>query len=313
MDRRSLLAALAALATSRALPARAADLPSVAVGVVPVDAASEVYVAAQEGFFERAGLRAAIQAMPNGGAISAALVGGALDIGSVNIVSLAAAHEKNVPLKILAPGSIYTAKAPTSALIAAQNSPLRSARDLNGKTVATNALRGLAQIAGNAFVDRAGGDAKTLHWIEMPFAAMPAALAAGRIDAAVVQEPALTQSRNDARIIGNVYDGIGESWMIDAWIASETWIAAHPDLAAHFAAAMRQAGAWANANRAKTLPIVADNLKLTPDVAQAMRRATFLESVDVKLAQAPIDAAFRYGVLTTKVGAADLFSPVALK
>ena len=70
----------------------------------------------------------------------------------------------------------------------------------------------LALVAGPAMlgaqdlpvVDKNGGDSKSVHFLELPFTEMSAALKAGRIDAAMLSEPVLSESRNDVEPLANI-------------------------------------------------------------------------------------------------------------
>jgi NitT/TauT family transport system substrate-binding protein len=292
--------------------ARAADLVTLRLGNVPIDSSSEIFAAQSEGFLAKAGIAVEIQSFTNGNAIAAAVVSGSLDVGGINVLSLASAHEKGLPLKILASGSTYTTKSPTTVMLVPIASPLRAARELNGKTVAVNVLQGIAHVSAEAWIDKNGGESKQVKFIELPFAAMPAALSASRVDAAVVAEPQLTQARNDTRLLGKSYDGIADLWMIDAWTVNDAWLAANPDVARRFNGAMQQAAVWANHNRDKTAELVSAATKIDLSVVRAMRRATFLEHVNLSVVQPVIDVGAQYGVLSARFPAADLFYAGAL-
>jgi NitT/TauT family transport system substrate-binding protein len=306
------LGAALALPLAGVRAARAADTVTLRVGNVPIDSSSEIFAAQSEGFLAKGGIAVDIQSFTNGNAIAAAVVSGALEVGGINVLSLASAHEKGLPLKILASGSTYTTKNPTTVMLVPNASPLKAARDLNGKTVAVNVLQGIAHISAQSWINKNGGDAKAVKFIELPFAAMPAALSASRVDAAVVAEPQLTQSRGDTRLFGKSYDGIGDLWMIDAWVATDAWIAANPVLAKNFSEAMRQAAVWANRNHDKTAELISSATKIDLAVVRAMRRATFLEHVNLSVVQPVIDVGTQYGALTARFPAADLFYAGAL-
>jgi NitT/TauT family transport system substrate-binding protein len=293
-------------------PARSADAPALRLGNVPLDSSSVIFAAQSQGFLAKAGLSVDVQSFTNGNTIAAAVASGALDIGGVNVLSLAAAHEKGVPLKIIGWGSTYTSKNPTTVMLVPAASALHSARDLSGKTLAVNVLKGIAHVSAQAWIDKNGGDSKAVRYIELPFAAMPAALTANRVDAAVVAEPNLSQSRDDTRVLGKSYDGIGELWMIDGFVASDAWIAANPDVARRFATALQQAAVWANRNQDKTAEIVSSAMKLDLALVRTMRRATFLEHPNLGVVQPVIDVGAQYGALAARFPAADLFFPGAL-
>jgi NitT/TauT family transport system substrate-binding protein len=173
-------------------------------------------------------------------------------------------------------------------------------------------LQGIAHVSAESWIDKNGGDSKQVKYIELPFAAMPAALAANRVDAAVVAEPQLTQSRNDTRMLGKSYDGIGDLWMIDAWTVNEAWLTANPDVAHRFSDAMQQAAVWANRNHDKTAELVSAATKIDISIVREMRRATFLEHVNLGVVQPVIDVGAQYGALSARFPAADLFYPGAL-
>jgi NitT/TauT family transport system substrate-binding protein len=292
--------------------ARAADMVTLRVGNAPIDSSSEIFAAQSEGFLAKAGIAVEIQSFTNGNAIAAAVVSGSLDIGGINVLSLASAHEKGLPLKILASGSTYTTKNPTTVMLVPIASPLKTARDLNGKTVAVNVLQGIAHVSAESWIDKNGGDSKQVKFIELPFSSMPAALVANRVDAAVSAEPQYTQSRNDTRLFGKSYDGIGDLWMIDAWTVSEAWLGANPDVARRFSDAMQQAAVWANRNHDKTAELVSAATKIDISIVREMHRATFLEHMNLGVVQPVIDVGAQYGALSARFPAIDLVYPGAL-
>ena len=84
------------------------------------------------------------------------------------MISLAVAHARGVPVTIIAPAGLYATNAPTSVCGVAKNSPIKTAKDLNGKTVATNGLKNIGEFGPRAWIDKNGGDSSTVKFIEMP-------------------------------------------------------------------------------------------------------------------------------------------------
>jgi NitT/TauT family transport system substrate-binding protein len=312
MKRSTAVCGLAATLVAAAnAPSRAADV-TIRLGNVAIDSSSEIYSAMSEGYLSRAGIDVALQNFTNGNAIAAGVLAGALDIGSANVLSLAIAHEKGLPLRIIGSGSVYTTKNPTTVMLVAKNSKLSTARDLNGLTVGVNVLKGIAHVSAQGWIDKNGGDAKQVRFVELAFSAMPAALAANRIDAGVTPEPFITQSKAETRFFGKSYDGIADRWMIDAYIATEAWIAANRDLARKFGQATRAAGTWANRHQDKTAEIVSKAMNIDVSVIRSMSRASFLERTDLSVIQPIIDVGVQYGALSARFPAADLFNPESL-
>jgi len=114
------------------------------IATIPIDVGAEVFYARDAGFFKKAGIDAQIQSITNGGAIAAAVASGEIDVGFSNLVSIATAYKRGLPITIIGPAGLYSTKTPSSVCVVAQNSPIKTAKDLNGKIFATNGLRNIA-------------------------------------------------------------------------------------------------------------------------------------------------------------------------
>ena len=163
-----------ALALAFAVPgaAIAQTLPTVKVATTPIDVGAEVLYAKDMGFFQKHGLNVDVQFIDNGAAIASAVASGAIDIAQGNVVTLATAHDKGLPFVVVAPAALYSSTAPTSALIVAANGPVKSAKDLNGKTIGITGVKNITQIAAMAWLDQNGGDSSTVKFIELKFSEM---------------------------------------------------------------------------------------------------------------------------------------------
>lgn len=302
------------LVTAPPLSARGADEMTVRIAYEPLNTLSAFYAALEAGFFQKAGLSVDAQPMNSGPAMGSAIVSGSVDLGVVNVLSLAEAYEKNVPLRYVAMASLYSSVSPADALMVPKSSPVASARDLSGKTVAINALKGLAYLGTRSWIDRNGGDSKTASFVEMPFDAMPAALTSHAIDAALVAEPALQKARQDSRVLSYAYNAIAPTFLISGWVASQGWVGSHPEIARRFADALQQAQNWADRNPDRTAEISARFLKMDAATLRSMARAPYPDKRRaIALAQPVIDVAAKYGVLHSAFPAAELFSREAVR
>ena len=288
-------------------PASAADVIRV-IGL-PIDTGLEVQYAQAGGIVEQSGLNLHVQTLYAGAAVQAAIAGGSADIGLTNVSSLATAREKGLPLVMIAPAGLYVSKEPSSVLMVARDSTLRTAHDLNGKTVAVNGLKSISQLGPQIWIDKNGGDSTSVHFIDMPFAEMPQALATHRIDAALIAEPLATKAKKDARVFADVYDAIGPRFLITCWFSTAAWVAANPDLARKFAAMIYRAAAWSNTHRAQTADVLISITHLNPALVRVMPRVTFAESPDPASLKPHLDAALKYGLITKPVAPEDLFAP----
>jgi NitT/TauT family transport system substrate-binding protein len=304
--------AVAAGAGALATPVWAAD--EVRFTSMAIDGGAQAWYAQTLGYFQAAGIDAKIDTATNGGAITAGVIGGAIDVGYTNALTLAVAHEKGVPARIIAPAGSYLAKSPISSLMVPADSPAKTARDLNGKTVAVNGIKNITQLATEAWSDANGGDAKSLHFVELAFPEMPEALAAHRIDAAFISEPIVSSAvkRGIARVIGNPYDAIAPEFTISVWFTMNKWSQANPALVRRISAVFRQSSQWANTHDSQSAQMLSSITKVPINMIDGMTRSRFAETITAKNIQPIIDVAARYGLLAKPFAAADLIDPNAV-
>jgi NitT/TauT family transport system substrate-binding protein len=304
------LAALAGTALTAALPSRAfgAAAQSIHLACLSIDSGSGLYAAQDAGFFSRAGINVTVDAgNANGTAVAAQLVSGSLDVGDMAVLALVAAHEKGLPLTIVGLGQVFLPTAPTNLLLVASDSPLRNPRDLVGKTIGVNVLGGIGFLAMTAWLEANGVDPKSVHFLEIPFPVMPAALQTHRIDAADVAEPVLGAAKHTARAFGNIFEGIGPTFLISCWVANADWAARNPDLVRTFSKAIRDGSAWANAHHDQSAEFAAKRINIPASDIRATTRAIFATGNGVALVQTLVDSAVKHGQISHPVDAATLF------
>jgi NitT/TauT family transport system substrate-binding protein len=289
------ISAYAAITAAGIRPALAED--SVRIGTIPIDPASECFYAQDMGFFKEAGARADIENFSSGGAVAAAIVGGAIDVGNVDLVTIAAAYARGVPLVMLAPAGVYTRAAQTYVLLVKQDSPIREAKDLNGKTLAVNGLKNINQIPTEAWIDNNGGDSKTVKFIELPFPAMVPALEDGKLDAVAVTEPTLAITNGKYRVISLADKNLAPTFLVAGWTTTRDWARKNAGLAKSYAAVMTRTARWANTNHENSAQILSKYSKLPLATVERMQRSYYGERLEPSLIQPVIDAAAKYGVI----------------
>lgn len=301
----SLIAAGAA--TIAVGPVSAESIPTVHVATIPIDNGAEAYYAQDQGMFAKSGLVVDIRSMNSGPAIVAAVASGGVDIGFSNLFSVITAFSKGIPIVAIAPAALYDANSPAQALLVRKDAPYKSGKDLNGATIAVNGVRGITQITAAAWIDKSGGNASTVKWIEMPDPLMSQALEDRRIDAAsaaMSDNPGAGTPASSLRILGYPYEAISRSFLASCWFSSKAWADANPDTARAFARAIGEAGRWANANRNASGPILAKYAKLAPDrmamlgnnralyASRPLSAETLASVVDFSATHGVIDKAF---------------------
>jgi NitT/TauT family transport system substrate-binding protein len=296
--------ALIGIAAAIAAPACVrAQTPSVMrIGTPGNDGNALAYYAFENGYFRNDGIAAQIQTIRagSGSGVAGAVVGGALDVGEGDIIAVAAAREHGLP--------------PVSALIVAKASAIRNGRDLNGATIAVPSLTGPAKLVTVAWLQKNGADLTSLKFVELPQTAMAAAIARGTVAAATTTEPNLAASLDVARVLGYVYDAIGNPLQVSGWFATEDWIRANTDVARRFDAAIHDAAVWANKpqNRAASAAILQKYTPFASDLLPKMHRSAYGEVFDTTLMQPLLDAAYEQKSLQRRAVAKDLLSPIAL-
>jgi NitT/TauT family transport system substrate-binding protein len=297
MTRKQASALLAAgLFAAASSPSRAQAPAKLRIGVSPIEPSAEIYYAKDMGFFAKAALDVDIASMQGSSLIVSAIVGGTLDIGFDTLDVLAIQHLRGIPLVIIAPSHDYLSPVTTrtQALVVPANSPLQQAKDLNGKTIAVSTLHSLADLGARVWIDQNGGDSSSVKFTEVPFPAIPAALDAGRVDAAWVVEPFITVASKTNRVLFYGFDGIAKHFIVGAWVATREWANDHPDLVSRFAAVIHDTAVWANKNPRQSGDILAKYDKIEPAVIAAMARNHYAEQISPALMQPLIDSAAKY-------------------
>jgi NitT/TauT family transport system substrate-binding protein len=299
------VAALSMLAATRAF---AADDPNaIHVLAVPIDLYAGAYYAQDLGLFRAAGLNVDITTLANGGVTATALAGGSGDIGVSNTVQIATAIARGLPLTVIAGAGLYSTRAPSTAICVSKASPLHTARDLEGKTLAVAALNDQSTVAMKKWMTDNGADYKKVRMIELGYPEMIAALPAGRVDAAMLAEPWQTTARNgDDRLFAKPFDSIAPEFNIGVWATTRAWAQAHPDLVKRFTTAIYAAAKWANAHHDESALILAKYAKADPKVIGGMIRV--LQSTDLPAShvQPALDAAFEFAQMDRHMTAPEI-------
>jgi NitT/TauT family transport system substrate-binding protein len=296
------VAAWTAASTTAAPRLAAAANPIRFLTVGSESGAAAVY-ASERDFFKGAGVDVNVSIMSSGGSVIPAVIGGSAEFGVSNPISLATAFSHGAPLVCFAATVYYRSTAPNSLLMVAKDSPVQSARDLNGKTVAVNGLRNTPQLSTQVWLDKNGADSKSVKFTEVPFPEMGLALTSGRVDAAFFSEPALSLVRDSLRVLGDPYGAIAPQFITGSYFTTRTYAAAQPTIVANVGRALRQAATWANGHPNDTAAILARIQKLDEDRVRTMARSIYAEQLSPNDLQPVFDVAFKYGYLPSQVSA----------
>jgi NitT/TauT family transport system substrate-binding protein len=189
----------------------------------------------KEGFFEKRDLDVEVQPSQGGATVVPAVVSGDVDIGGSNLVSVLLAQGKDIPVKIIAPGTFVDGNKDFSAIVVAKDSPIREPADLEGRTLAVNTLKNVAEVTARAALEKEGVDSSKVELTEVDFPDMTAAVEQGRVDAAFAIEPFVTQATAAGnRIVLRPYVGTKPGLQIGCYFTSEQYLAENEDVVQRF-------------------------------------------------------------------------------
>jgi NitT/TauT family transport system substrate-binding protein len=281
------------------------------LGATSSDDSVSVVYAQKAGLFGKAGLDVQIDRQNSGAAVAAAVASGAYAFGKSSLPSLIEAHERGVPFVLVAPGALYDPRAPYAAVLVGKDSPIRTGRDANGLTFSVAALSDLGHVALQAWVDKDGGDSKSLHFVEIPFSAVAVAVEQGRIAGGELSEPTMASALATGKFrILNTGISIAPSYYITAWFTTSEYSAKHPDVVRSFARVVAASAAYTNAHHAETAQIMADYTSVPLPVIMQMTRAVEGTRLIETQIQPLIDASLKYGTIKRSFPARDLIDPL---
>ncbi|HXP93770.1 MAG TPA: ABC transporter substrate-binding protein [Candidatus Binatia bacterium] len=308
MRRSSFIASAAALALT-ARPVGSQALTSIHIASAPDEDIVGALWGVESGIFRRAGLDVTVQKANSGAAVGAAVAGGSIDIGKSSLFSLITAHVHGLPFVLLAPAGIYDTKAPIAAMVVGKSSTFKTAADLTGKTLSVSSLGDQNAIAMQAWIDQHGGDSKAVKFVELPSSAAPEALAAGRVDAATLGNPILSEAiqSGKCRLFAHSFDAIAPHFILAAYFCTADYAAAHRDTIARFRRAIAEAGNYADRHQSETVDVLARFTGISPAVISSMTRTLAGSVLDPKLVQPLIDIAARYKVIPAPFEAKTMF------
>lgn len=273
----------------------------VTVGVIPILDVAPIYLGMEKGFFTERDIDLTLERAEGGAAIVPAVVSDQYQFGFSNVVSLLLARSQGLPLKVVSNGNNSTGEDGNdfAALMVKADSPIRTAADLEGKTVAANTLQNIVDTSVRASVRKAGGDPTTVKFTALPFPEQPAALAAGRVDAVFVVEP-FQQAvlAEGGRKIASSYVDTAPDLTVAVYFASEQLIAENPDLVSRFIEAMRESLSYADSNPDEARQIIGTYTEIAPEVIEKLTLPKWPAEVNRDSVQTLADLALEDGLLT---------------
>ncbi|MGI5373669.1 ABC transporter substrate-binding protein [Streptomyces sp. CA-251387] len=256
----------------------------VTIGVVPIVDVAPLYLGQKKGFFGSRGLDLKMVGAQGGAAIIPGVVSGQFQFGFSNTTSLMLAQTKGVPVKSVANGAASNGKVggDVTGVAVKKDSPVKSAKDLAGRTVAVNTLQNIGDTTVRESVRKAGGDPSKVEFVEIPFDQMPAALDDGRVDAAWMGEPAMTIAKaQGARVVASPFAETDPKLTVATYFTSAKLAQENPSLVKKFAEAMTESLRYASEHPDEARRILTTYTKISDDVIDDLTLPSWPAEVDM--------------------------------
>lgn len=273
------------------------------VAALPLVDGAALYIARKQGLFAAEGLKVEVEPVQQSIQALPALAKGDVDvIAGANYVTFLQAHDKGtLKLRILAGAATLTPH--MMDVIVMPDSPVRSAKDLEGRQVAVNILNNIQSLTLNEILKAGGVDAARVRYVPIPFPQMAATLQKGQVDAVHVVEPFLSDARRKlgARV---VVDGGGAPMTglpISGYVSVQRFAEENPEAAAGFRRAISKAQAMAAADRGRVTEILPEYTRIDARTAAAMTLPGYPASVDAARLQRVADLMTAAGLLTGRL------------
>jgi NitT/TauT family transport system substrate-binding protein len=317
MFMRKTLAALAVAAVGLALGACGEDEDTgeagrpvtIDVGVLPIVDLAPFYLGLEKGFFADEQLEVTPRVAKSGAVIVPSVLSGDFQFGWANTTTVIIARSKELPLRMVSRGARGGSNRSESAvdILVRSDGPVRSPKDLEGRTIGVPALQSIPTLTTNAALEKHGVDVSKVSYIEVPFAQAVAALESGRIDAAFAVEPFVTLGLQAGhRSISRPILETAPNYINAAFFTTEKYIADHPDVVARFDRAVDRSFDYAAAHPEEARDVLSTYTEIPPEVAQKIRLSDFSRYTDTSTLDLTVKLAKRYGYIEKEPEVAEL-------
>jgi NitT/TauT family transport system substrate-binding protein len=278
----------------------AAKPETLQIGLIPIADVAPVFLGIKQGFFEEQKLKLEPQFAAGGAAITPAVMSGDFDIGFSNTVSLLIAASKDLPVQIVSQGVLGGPddSKPWADLLVPEDGDIKEPKDLEGKTIAANTLNNICEVTINATLEEQGVDVSKLKYTEIPFPEMVAALEKGRVDAACVVEPFVTQGKGAGmRGIAPFYAETAPDLTVATYFASKQYIEENPEIVDRFVTAMEKSLQYASEHPDEVRDVLTEYTEIPPEAAKAINLPSWKPELTEDTIQRLSELSQKYGLI----------------
>ncbi|MEX0406871.1 ABC transporter substrate-binding protein [Aquibium sp. LZ166] len=295
------------LAGGLAVTGAAAD--PIRVNFVPISDGLPLFVAEDQGFFDKRGLDVELTAAPNPSVMISAIASGSAEVGHTVLIPVLAAWQAGIELSVIAGASAFpSVQPPAVGVLARKDSNIKSPKELEGKTVGVVGLESYHQAMVQRWMRENDSDYSKVRFVEVPFPQMQDLLTSGNVDAVVSVDPFYSKMIKEGAgyDFGDFVATMPDGAPIVIFVSSREWAEDHPEEVKGFRDALAEAAEFIKANDAEARKSFAKWTKLPEPVVATSRWGTFTSVVPAEGIQYWIDTMKDQGMLSSDVEGKDL-------
>lgn len=275
------------------------DLRDVTIGLFPSSAVGAIQLGIDKGYFEEEGLNLELLLGQGSAAQLPSLSSGSLDFMLASPTTPLIATAQGLDLKII---SGYAANRPdivedSVSVLVGPGSDIKSARDLEGKTVSINALGSIGEIGIREAVELDGGDPNKVTFVQLGFNEVGAQLESGQIDAGMAGPPFMQQIVADGGSVISDFIQDANLGGAELVIASSGALTRDdPEVIESFVAALDKTLAYAEEHQDEVRALLPDVLGTSPEAAAKTDFIAWSAELDVDALKQFADLMEKHGV-----------------
>ena len=275
------------------------------LGILFLGGSTHLYAAKKLGLFDQEKLDVDLKSLGGGAQVVPLIVSGDIDVGMVNQVSWLLALAQGYDLVAVSSVSKERSKEPfANNLYVRADSPIRTAKDLEGKRVATNTLNNIVTIYVNGWMRKNGADSSKVQWAEVPFPQMPDTVLNNRVDAAFIVEPFGTILRNTGKsrtLASPIAEMYPRGLFFSVLAAKRSWLDKHQDEASRLVKALQRATDRVMGDQKLRLELMTEFTKMSPDLVRQLVVDDHDIRIDMGALALTMDLMMRDGLLKQKL------------
>lgn len=283
VDNRALRLLVGSLLVGACSPGNPDQALELRVGYIPIAECLPLYVAQEQGYFEREGLTVELQPLAGGAVILSSLVSGALDVGFSNVVSLVLQRAEGQDFFSVYGATYESPGHENHALIARSGFDPRSAEDWRRARIAVNTRNNIEELMVVRYLASLGVTPDAGTFQPVPFPQMLPALESGTLDVAAIVEPfisiAQAQDTTSVRRLTNQYLAISTETLVATYVSSRRGLEQKGTALRAFVRAMTAATAFIRENEPEARAILGKYTQIPPGLLPTIGLSEFRDGL----------------------------------